>query len=127
MATQEERLQVLKMVESGQLSAAEAIELLDVLSRSTDAPQAVMPSGTAVSPSRMRVRVTDMVTGHQKVDISLPWGLATVGMSMGARFTPRGIDINLEDVVRAVETGAEGKVMEVVDEAEAERVEIFVE
>jgi hypothetical protein len=127
MATQEERLQVLKMVESGLVSAAEAIELLDVLGRSTDAPPTAIPSGTTASPSRLRVRVTDMVTGHQKVDISLPWDLATVGMSMGARFTPRDIDIDLEDVVRAVETGAEGKVMEVVDEAEGERVEIFVD
>ena len=127
MATQEERLQVLKMVESGQVSAADAITLLDLLGQAPGPPSAEPTPEALVSPSRMRVLVTDLVTGHEKVSISLPWGLATVGTSMGARFTPRGIDIDFDDVLRAVEKGGEGKVVEVVDEAEAERVEIFVE
>ena len=86
-----------------------------------------MPSVETGSPARMRVTVTDLVTGQQKVDITLPWVLATAGMSMGAHFTPRDIDIDLDELFRAVEMGAEGKVMEVVDEAEGERVEIFVD
>jgi hypothetical protein len=127
MATAEERLQVLKMVEAGQVSAAEAVELLDVLERAAEAKTLPVPPDARSSPYRMRVRVTDLATGQQKVDITLPWGLATVGMNMGARFTPRDIDIDLEEILSAVRSGAEGKVMEMVDEAEGERVEIFVD
>jgi hypothetical protein len=127
MATAEERMQVLKMVERGQVSAAEAVKLLDVLGEEAHSkPMQTRPDTRSV-PSRVRVCVTDLVTGQQKVDITLPWGLARVGMDMGARFTPPDVEIDLEDVVRAVESGAEGKVMEMIDEAEAERVEIFVE
>lgn len=120
-------MQVLKMIESGQVTAAEAIELLDILGRTAETSRAVEMPPPASLPNRMRIRITDLRTGQQKVDFALPWDLATVGMEMGAKFTPRDVDLDLEDVQRAVEAGAEGKVLEVVDEAEGERVEIFVE
>ena len=126
MASRDERMQVLKMVESGLVSAAEGIELLESLSASPQ-PLAARTQDAVASPRRMRVLVTDLGTGHHKVDITLPWSLVSVGMDMGARFTPHDIDIDLDDVLGAIHSGTEGKVMEVIDEDEGERVEIFVD
>lgn len=75
----------------------------------------------------MRVRVTDLTTGQRKVDINMPWSLVSVGMSMGARFTPPDLNIDMEQVMAQLDAGGEGKVMDVVDEEDNERVEIFVE
>jgi hypothetical protein len=126
MASREERMQVLKMVERGLLSAAEGAELLESLS-DPPRPEVAPHREASDSPRRMRVLVTDLGTGQQKVDITLPWSLVSVGMSMGARFTPRDIDIDLDEVLGAVRAGTEGKVIEVIDEDEGEQVEIFVD
>jgi hypothetical protein len=73
----------------------------------------------------LRVRVTDLQTGEQKFDIDLPWNLVSVGMNMGARFAPA--DVDLETIVETVDQGAQGKIVDWVDEDDQERVEIFVE
>ena len=129
MATTEERLRVLSMVEKGQLSAEEGARLLEALS--TKAPERQRPGPTPVStgsgPRRLRVRVTDLGTGQSKIDINMPWSLVSVGMSMGARFTPPDLNIDLEEVMETLGAGGEGKVMDVIDEEDNERVEIFVE
>lgn len=127
MATRDERMQVLKMVESGQVSAEEGIQLLASLAESTEPQRWESRPETTATPRRMRVVVTDLGTGQQKIDISLPWSLVSVGMDMGARFAPRDIDLDLEEVLAAVRSGTEGKVMEVIDEDESERVEIYVD
>jgi hypothetical protein len=44
---------------------------------------------------------------------------------MGARFAPEEID--LEEVMQALESGTEGKIVDVEDAEDGERVEIFVE
>jgi hypothetical protein len=127
MTTVEERIQILKMVEKGQVSAAEAVELLAVLDRASEGVPVEAHASRAHAPGRMRVVVSDLGTGQRKVDISLPWGLVSVGMTMGARFTPPDVDLDLESIMAAVQAGTEGKVLEVVDEDEGERVEIFVD
>jgi hypothetical protein len=126
VATAEERMQVLKLVESGQLTAVEAVELLGALAQPAH-PAAVSASPERGSaPSRMRLRVTDLITGHEKLDITLPWAIAGAGRRLGARFMPDDVEVNFDDVLRAVDAGAEGKVVEVIDDKEGERVEIFV-
>ena len=55
----------------------------------------------------------------------MPWSLISVGVEMGARFARE--EIKLEDFLEAIQAGAEGKIMDVVDEEDNERVEIFVE
>jgi len=83
-----------------------------------------MPERTR-QPRRLRVRVSDLETGRNKVNIDLPWNLINVGMHMGARFAPEEID--LEEVMQALEAGTEGKIVDVEDAEDNERVEIFVE
>ena len=61
------------------------------------------------------------------MNINIPMGLVNVGMKMGARFTPEVEGLDFDELVGTIRSGAQGKVMDIVDEEEGERVEIFVE
>jgi hypothetical protein len=123
MATTEERMQILKMIESGQITAEEGAKLLAVLSKVSE-PQAGPPGS---EPKWFRVRVTDLETGRQKVSVNIPIGLVDVGIKMGARFAPEAEGVDFEQVITAIRSGMQGKVIDVLDEEDSERVEVFVE
>ncbi|GIK56639.1 MAG: hypothetical protein BroJett015_23020 [Chloroflexota bacterium] len=126
MASAEERLQILKMIEEGKISAAEGAELLRALSREKS-PASVEPLKGASNPRWFRVRVTDLNSGRNKVNVNIPFGLVNVGLKMGARFTPDMEGVNFDELMDAVRSGQQGKVLDVTDEESGERVEIFVE
>lgn len=126
MATSEERMQILKMIEEGKISASDGAELLRALDRD-NATKPSEPLKGASTPRWFRVRVTDLATGKSKVSVNIPMGLVNVGMKMGARFAPEMEGVDFEELTEAVRSGASGKVMDVIDEEEGERVEIFVE
>jgi hypothetical protein len=73
------------------------------------------------------VRITDLTTGKEKVNISIPMSLVNVGIKMGARFAPEVEGINFEEVLSSVREGAYGRLVDVTDEEGGERVEIYVE
>lgn len=126
MATSEERMQILKMIEEGKISASDGAELLRALD-SHQETKAAQPLKGASEPRWFRVRVTDMATGRNKVNVNIPMGLVNVGMKMGARFAPDIEDLDFEELAEMIRSGAHGKVIDVVDNEEGERVEIFVE
>jgi hypothetical protein len=126
MATTEERLQILKMIEEGKINAAEGAELLRALDRNMG-PKPIEPMKGA-SPARwFRVRITDLNTGRNKVNVNIPMGLVNVGMKMGARFAPNVEGLDFETLSEAIRSGAHGKVVDITDDDGGERVEIFVE
>ena len=123
LSTAEERMQILKMIEARQISAEEGARLLAALDRASGADQAA-PS----SPARwFRVRVTDLRTGKSKVNVNIPVGLVSVGIKMGARFAPDIDGLDIAQIERAIRDGAQGKIVDVQDEEDSERVEIFIE
>lgn len=127
MATVEERMKILKMVEEGKISAEDGAKLLAALSESRRAPTpptAPMAGGEA---RWFRVRVTDLATGKTKVNVNIPMGLVNVGIKMGARFAPGLEGEQMEAIAEALKSGAMGKIIEATDEEDGERVEIFVE
>lgn len=126
MATVEERMQILKMIEEGKISASEGADLLRALDREGGEPTAEPLKGVT-APRWFRVRITDTRTGKNKVNVNIPMGLVNVGMKMGARFTPEVEGLDFDELVGTIRSGAQGKVMDVIDEEEGERVEIFVE
>ena len=124
MATVEERMQILKMIEEGKISAEEGAKLLAALSsggKGDAARQEV--SGR----KQFRVRITDLATGRNKVNINIPMSLVNVGIKMGARFAPDIEGIDFDEIVTAIKSGSQGKIVDVVDEEDGERVEIYVE
>jgi hypothetical protein len=74
-----------------------------------------------------RVRVTDMETGRTKVNVNLPLSLVDVGTRMGARFAPELDDVDFHSIIEQIKSGAQGKIIEVEDAEDGERVEIYVE
>lgn len=125
MATVEERMKILKMVEEGKISATDGAQLLAALSDSRRAPAPPTPPG---GPARwFRVRVTDLKTGKTKVNVNIPMGLVDVGIKMGARFAPNLDGDQMAVITEALRSGAVGKIVEATDEEDGERVEIFVE
>lgn len=126
MSLKEERMQILKMIEEGKISAIEGAELLRALDQDTNAKESVPLKG-ASAPRWFRVRITDTLTGKNKVNVNIPMGLVNVGMKMGARFAPEIEGMDFDEITEIIRGGAQGKVMDIIDDEEGERVEIFVE
>ncbi len=127
MATTEERLQILKMIEEGKISAAEGAELLRALDTKGERGQPLEPMKGTSNPRWFRVRVTDVQSGRNKVNVNIPMGLVNVGIKMGARFAPQIEGARLDSIMDAVRSGQLGKIFDIVDAEDGERVEIFVE
>jgi hypothetical protein len=124
MSTSEERLRILKMVADKQITAAEGARLLEAL-RSADGEDPLR--GGQAKPRWLRVRVTDKASGKSKVNVNLPVGLLDVGLKMGARFAPDMAGMDLQAIQAAIKGGMQGRIIDVDDEADNERVEIFIE
>ena len=126
MATVEERMKILKMIEEGKISAEEGAKLLSALTDSRkSAPGA--QAGTGTGGARwLRIRVTDTYTGKAKVNVNIPIGLVNVGLKLGARFSPEVDEEQMEALAEALKSGLSGKIIDVTDE-DGEHVEIFVE
>lgn len=126
MATTEERMQILKMIEEGKISAAEGADLLRALDKK-DSGAASEPLRGASQPRWFRVRITDVTSGRNKVNVNIPMGLVHVGMKMGARFAPDMEGVNYEQLMESIRMGKQGKVIDITDDDDGERIEIFVE
>jgi hypothetical protein len=121
MVTSEERLKILEMIREGKISAEEGARLLQALQ--TGAKKA--EGGR--DPRWLRIRVTDVKTGQTKVNVNIPMSLVNVGIKMGARFAPTGANFNYDEVMSAIRNGATGKIVDLEDQTEGERVEIWSE
>ena len=127
MATSEERMQILKMIESKQITAEEGAKLLAALGEKDRDSAAPQPS-PSTSGKWFRVRVTDMKSGRRKVNVNIPLGLVDVGLKMGAKFAPAGLEgLDMNQILTALKNGGEGKVVDVEDEEDGEHVEVFIE
>ncbi|MCS7060777.1 MAG: hypothetical protein RMN25_06375 [Anaerolineae bacterium] len=127
MASVEERMKVLKMIEDGKITAEEGAKLLAALDIGSRPPKGAPPSVPAGPGRWLRIRVTDMRTNRPKVNVTIPMGLVNVGLKMGARFTPEAQGIDWQQIADAINSGMIGKIIDVVDEQDGEHVEIFVE
>ncbi|MCX8062740.1 MAG: hypothetical protein N3D16_09160 [Anaerolineales bacterium] len=125
MASSEERLRILKMIDEGKITAEEGAKLLAALSageKSTRARNFSRPSGNQAR--WLRVRVTDLATGKPKASVNLPIGLVDVGLNIAAKYAP---DVAFDELIAAIQEGAQGKLIDVYDEEDGEHVEIFIE
>ncbi len=131
MASTEERMRILMMIQEGKISAAEGarlIEALDDLSEpsSPSAPNAPGAS-TGKKPRYLRVLITDTDTGKARVNVRLPVSLINSGMRMGARFAPEIEGLELEDLNAWLNSGEVGQIVDIFDEEDGEHIEVFLE
>ncbi len=123
MATTEERMKILKMIEEGKVSAEEGAKLLSALA------SANRPSGglSASGAKWLRVRVTDVNSGRSKATVQIPISLMEAGMKIGAHFAPEIDGVNMDQLLEALRSGMTGKIIDVTDDEDGEHVEIYVE
>lgn len=126
MATTEERMKILNMIKEGKISAEEGAKLLSALGDTSQTAR--VPSARGIGEPRwFRVRVTDLVNGKTKVSVNIPIGLMEWGMQIGAHFAPEVENLDFEQIKGMLQSGVEGKVVDVIDEEDGEHVEIFIE
>ncbi|MGB2910245.1 MAG: hypothetical protein WBF05_17280 [Anaerolineales bacterium] len=124
MTTSEERLKILKMIDDGKINAEEGAKLLSALSESRQSKSKSAVRSTTGGARWLRVRVTDMVTGKPKATVNLPLGLVDAGMNIASKYAP---DIAFDELIASINDGAQGKIIDVIDEEDGEHVEIFIE
>jgi hypothetical protein len=116
----EERIQILKMIESGKISADEAAKLFEAM----EAPKA---ERSALPAKTIKIRVIDGRSGKKNVDINLPISLVGVAMRFIPRDQAQAHGVDLDEITRAIREGTQGRILEVVDPEKNQRVEIFLE
>ncbi len=122
MATsKDERDRILRLVESGQVSAADAGQLLDTLE--SERPTKPLRDRT------IRVRATTIDGKRQKVNVTatLPVSVIKVSLRLGTHLMPQLSDNALLDLLRKIEEGATGRLLDLQDLEKGERVEVFVD
>ncbi len=119
----DERNRILNMIESGQITAAQAAQLLDTLE-----PQHEQ-SGRQMENRTVRIWVTDMSTNHRKMNMTATMPLYLVSMSLRllARLVSQLNDSTIQNVIRAIERDTTGRLLDLQDLEEGKRLEIFVE
>ena len=132
MSGSEERLRILNLVAEGKVSAEEGARLLGALGGAAGATAGAAGAAGDGRARWFKVRITDAATGRDRVNVTLPLGLVNYGLKLGRRFAPQ-IDgdvvggVDLDEVAEAIASGAIGRIVEVYDEDEGQRVEIVVE
>ncbi|CAA9542585.1 MAG: hypothetical protein AVDCRST_MAG19-13 [uncultured Thermomicrobiales bacterium] len=125
----EDRIEILRLLESGTVTADEAAALLDALDQAdrrappdADAPVA---RSTGRSPTgQVRIRVTESETGQVTVNVAVPLALVESGLDIASQFV--GEYLPAAKVIReSVATGLRGSLVD-VDDGE-QRLEIIVE
>ncbi len=119
----DERNRILNMIESGQITAGQAAQLLDTL-----LPEHEQSSGQMENRT-LRIWMTDMSTNRSKMNVTatLPVYLVSTGLRLLARLVSQLNDSTIQNVIRAIERGTTGRLLDLQDLEEGKRLEIFVE
>jgi hypothetical protein len=121
MASSEERLKILQMIQDGKISPDDGSKLLEALNRGAGRQST---RASADDGRYMRIRVTDTFTGRAKVSVNLPLSLVKAGIGIAAKYVP---GVEEEILMDAIRSGLTGKVIDVFDEEKGDHAEIFIE
>ena len=118
-----ERNRILHMIESGQITATEAAQLLDTLLPENE------QSGGQMDNRTVRIWMTDMSTNRRKMNMTatIPVYLVNMSLRLLARLVSQLDDGTIQQVIRALERGTTGRLLDLQDLEEGKRLEIFVE
>lgn len=121
MASSAERMTILRMIEQGKISAEEGARLLSALG-SRQEPENNTRRPAFDTSRQVQVRVSDLGTNRQKVNVTLPVGLVQLAWN----WLPSSTKAQFDQVQIAINSGAIGRLVEVVDQDSGVRVEISV-
>ncbi len=119
----DERNHILNMIESGQITAAQAAQLLDTLVSEPEQFEGQMQNRT------MRIWMTDMTTNRRNMNVTatMPVYLISMSLRLLARLVSQLNDGTIQNVIRAIEKGTTGRILDLQDLEEGKRLEIYVE
>lgn len=119
----DERNRILNMIETGQITAAQAAQLLDAL-----VPEQQQPF-ERVRNRTVRIWMTDIATNSKKMHVTatMPINLISMILHLLTRMVPQLNDGTLQNLIRAIERGNTGRLLDLQDLEEGKRLEIFVE
>jgi hypothetical protein len=126
MASTEERMRILKMVQDGRISAEDGIRLIEALGKPRPV-EALRPVPPTAAGRFFHIRVTDSHTNKVRVNVRLPVNLVNAGLKMGAHLTPEMEGLDAQQLMEAINSGETGKIVDVYRAAEGERVEVMIE
>ena len=121
MASSAERITILRMIEQGKISAEDGARLLAALSGRKETENKPRPS-VFDSSRNLQVRVSDLGSSRQKVNVTVPVGL----VQLIVNWLPSSAQSQLEQVQAAIDAGITGKLVEVEDQEAGVRVEIVL-
>jgi len=119
----DERDRILSMIESGQITAAQAAQLLDMFVSEHKQSSGQMQNRT------VRIWLTDISTNHRKMNITatMPINLISMSLRLWARLVSQLNDGTIQHVIRTLERGTIGRLLDLQDLEDGKRLEIFVE
>ena len=149
----DKRQEILQLLATGKITVTEAADLLSGAGRSEPAPEKppaptvdlddlikVEPdpalkatkvteasgSGNLEQPSWLRVRVSDLKSGRNKVTVNIPMPLMRFGLAVGSRFSPELDGLDWDELSHLL-SSEKGVLVVVQDEEDGEHVQIIVE
>jgi len=132
----DEKLRILKMVETGTITASQAAELLSSLPEEPTTEEPTIKEGSATQAKWMKILVTNRETGKNKVNLRIPLKL------FPWKLMEKGLFINISDkvdqdgtayqfdkelVMQMINNGEPGVIIDVDDEDDDEKVLITLE
>jgi hypothetical protein len=110
---------ILRMIEQGKLSAEDGARLLAALGGRHESERKARPQPFDTA-RQLHVRVSDLATKRQKVQVSVPVGLVEVVL----RWLPATAQSEVAAVQAAIDSGTSGRLLDVTDHEAGVRVEI---
>lgn len=121
----EVRLQILNMIADNKVSAGDGVQLLEALGE--EQPRKPIFSKRNKEGGWLKINITDLLTGNIKTTVNIPLRLVEWGFGVGSRYMDDLRNIDLSELRVLLDTELQGKILEVIDEVDGEKVEIFVE
>ena len=132
----DEKLRILKMVETGTITASQAAELLSSLPEEPTTEEPTIKEGSATQAKWMKILVTNRETGKNKVNLRIPlklfpWKLMEKGLFINISDeldqNGTGYQFDKELVMQMINNGEPGVIIDVDDEDSEEKVLITLE
>ncbi|NLZ26238.1 MAG: hypothetical protein GX884_01530 [Chloroflexi bacterium] len=132
----DEKLRILKIVETGTITASQAAELLSSLPEEPTTEEPTIKEGSAPQAKWIKILVTNRETGKNKVNLRIPLKL------FPWKLMEKGLFINISDeldqdgtayqfdkelVMQMINNGEPGVIIDVDDEDSEEKVLITLE
>ncbi len=119
------RLQILNMISDNKVSASDGAQLLEAFGEKQPGKPPFLNRNK--EGGWLKINITDLLTGNIKTTVNIPLYLVEWGIGIGSRYTDELRNIDLSELRALLDSDLHGKILEVIDEVDGEKVEIFVE